>query len=306
MRPWDIIVARQESLDQRTFVLSPSARILNRPGHRIQFGCDAFSAGIMDVNPDIYESVFEVLHSCSNQQTGLATQLTDAGLDDLAAQSLIADLTTYGILREVGPKPAVAVVGRSAATDMVRDILARSGITVRSPLRNETDSYLINRIESHVPIVLMDYLHHIDHLAPFLYRRPNVIPAALYDNTAVVGPVRIGGKGPCIKCASEYERGKDEHWNTVLEDYFPPKSDPIAAATLAAHVAAAASAMVGIHPGAGNSPFQLSPGAVVKADPFAMTVAHTVMETHPLCHYCHAILTEDAEWKELTATDSSA
>lgn len=297
--PHEIVLARQESLDKRSFILAPSASVLERPNNQIQFGYDAFSAGVIEAHPDHYAEVFSVLRSCANEQTRLATKLSNAGLDDIAAQSLIADLTTYGILREVGPKPVVAVLGTTHAADLVRDTLTRSDITVRSPLSKENEFNFINHLGQHIPIIVVDFLHRIEALSPLLCRRPNVIPAALCDVTALVGPIRIGGKGPCINCLGEHERGKDQHWLEVAADYKPKRYDPVAEVALAAKVTAVATAMVGIQPGAGAAPHPISAGAVTRTDPFALTTTHDTMTTHRLCRYCHQFQQEAEAWKEL-------
>ena len=304
--PYEIVLARQESLDKRTFVLAPSASILKRPGNHIQFGYDAFSAGIIQTQPDHYSAVLSVLQSATCEQTRLATKLCNAGLDVIAAQSLISDLTTYGILREVGPQPVIAVLGTTRAADLIRDILRRSNITVRSPLSKENELNFIYHVEQHVPVVVVDYLHRIEALSPLLSRRPNVIPAALCDVTAVVGPIRIGGKGPCINCFGEHERAKDEHWTEVVSDYKPKNYDPVAEAALAASVAAVATAMVGIQPGAGTAPYSLNAGAVTRIDPFALTATCDSLATHPLCRYCYQFQEEGETWKKLAAERPSS
>lgn len=298
--PYEILHAQIGALNERTFVLAPSATVLSRTRDAIQFGLRSATAGIISVPTSCFDAVFDVLKQCRDPRNNVAQALMDAGLDNIGALSLLADLTTYGILREVGPRPVVAVAGRSQAAIALRHVLSAAGITVRSPLTAESDAGFFHRIDSSIPMVVIDRHGLSTAFARFLTRRPNVIPAFVLDATAVVGPVRIGGKGPCVNCFDLYQESTDPQWRSLANQCVATEpKEPVAQHMLATVTASVVMAMVGIDPGCGVKPLEIQPGSLLYADPFGLSIEHAHMDVHSLCHACFR---KDADKELFTQT----
>ncbi|WP_155895081.1 hypothetical protein [Corynebacterium vitaeruminis] len=268
-------------------VLSRNARILLRPPHGIQFGTDSTRSGIALLPKHAIAPVAAALAACRMPATGLHGKLERAGLDEVAAATLIDDLLAHGILRVHQPPRPVAVVGASASSSILRTVLAETGIWVRSPSRGEPDGNFLNRLESDVPVVVIGFHALFAGRSVFLADRPTIIPARVEDGMVEVGPLRIDGEGPCPYCTDLAELRRDPEARVLRAQLGPSmRFDPLCEHLLAVKVAAVIHGLYSQTPAPGMHVERPRPGLLLRLSPYDGAVEERIVEPLALCPLC--------------------
>ncbi|QDZ42152.1 hypothetical protein FQV43_02410 [Corynebacterium sp. sy039] len=273
--------------------LSPHARVFLRPGGAIQFGMNAYHAGIIQCEPQIISAVLaaflELRAPTITQQ--FITRLVQAGLGELAARTMVEELIAHGIIWHHQPT-TVALIGNSRSAAIVHEVLNESDIAARVPMRNESPRLFIQRLEAHIPIIVVGQ-QPMGALTQALARRRSVIPARIIDTHCVIGPVKLSGSGPCLHCIELYCIDADPHWTALLEQCSPsqryaPAYEHLLAAKLTGLLTAT---FHGATHNARMSPTitapVLSAGTVVSFDLYTANMHHEQRHSHPLCVYCY-------------------
>lgn len=274
--------------------LSDAARIVVRPGPAIQFGVDATRSGVVDsIAPQQVGGVVKALAAARGGLPAgqIRSLLTRGGLSELAAQSLLHELTEYGIL-QVLPRtqPRVAVLGRGPLATAISELLEASGCTVRRPLRGETDSKFLRMLSGEVPLVAVDKLAHARPLAPAVRNglRTVFLPVQLIDGHGLVGPVANWSSGPCPLCTQLHRTDVDPAWPQLLTQLpgSSPAGAPVTIAATAAQATAIVLQVVGLDsPALGTAKREWIPGTMVQVEPFSGG-REFVVEQHRHCPLC--------------------
>ncbi|MEJ5928424.1 hypothetical protein WG915_07300 [Corynebacterium sp. H128] len=274
--------------------LTCAARIVIRPGPALQFGVDATRSGIIDsIAPQHIGAVVNTLNATRApvSRDELQTRLVSSGLDATAASSLIADLLAFGILLRCSTvEPRVGVLGRGALASEISELLARSGCTVRRPLRGETDTRFLRMLPPEVPLVAADKLAHSRALAPAVRNghREFFLPVALVDGIGLVGPVASHDSGPCPLCVDLHRVAVDPYWTQLLTQLSVSAAAPslVLVAATAAQAVALVLQHLGMHsPAVGSPVAPLAPGRTLQVDPYR-THREFFLRSHAGCPLC--------------------
>lgn len=274
--------------------LSDAARIVVRPGPAIQFGVDATTAGVLDsIDPAHIGPVVAALRSCRKglAEPALLVRLTEAGLTAEAAQSILAELTDYGILRRLpATEPTTALIGRGPLAGAICELLRGSGCTVRRPVRGETDTKFLKDIDPELPLVAVDRLAFARTLGPAVRngRRSFFVPAQLIDGRGFVGPLSSHSHGPCPLCVQLHRTDIDPYWSQILTQIpgSSPAAAPVTVAATAAQAATVVLSYLGLDaPALGSRTQSWMPGDVVEVDPFG-DYRHFQLGRHDGCPLC--------------------
>lgn len=274
--------------------LSSAARLVIRPGPALQFGLDATKVGVIDsVAPEHLGPVIKALESA--RQGMPKSQLIDAlaavGLATIAAASLIEDLLAFGILLPTPDStPRVAILGRGPLASLTSELLSHSNLSVRRPLRGESDTAFLQSLSPEMPLIAVDRLAHARALAPAVRNgaRRLFVPAQLIDGHGLVGPIANHVSGPCPLCTQLHRVDIDPYWPQLLTQIpgAAPSWAPATVAATASYVVAVVLSQLGLATAALGEPARsFRPGDTLTVDPFGFNkLFHIQQHRHcPLC-----------------------
>lgn len=275
--------------------LSPAARIVVRPGPALQFGIDARVCGIIDsISGAHIGKVAEAFSAATHpiRTEALHAALKAAGLNDLAARSVLTDLLGYGILvRLPAKRPEIAVLGRGMLSDAISEHLLANHCIVRRPLRGERDLRFLGHLPAEIPLVAIDRLKFGPELAQALHFRgtPTLVPVNTVDGNAIIGPLQLRGEGPCAMCWDLHRVSMDPAWNAIAaQNPVSTTSDSVLIGLTASLAASVVLQVLGVRRSApGSMPRSLSPGWHVRVDPFG-SAETGIAHTHARCPLCFA------------------
>lgn len=273
--------------DGITVQLAAGAHVYLRGHGALQFGLDATRAGIIETEhaPLILATLLGARRA--RPRGHLAAGLVAAGLAPAAAESLLDDLLVYRILVE-RTHPTVVMLGRGPLARSLAGMLAESGVTVRSPIRGESEFAYLTAMESPPPVVVVDRLAHSRAMAPLLTRCTETsVPVSVVDHRGFIGPVRIHSAGPCPLCADLHRTEHDAYWHRVVTQApgGAVTPSPAVAGLVSAQATAVICALVGLPAPPGVTALAPQPGEVITADPWA-GITREVMGVHPRCPVC--------------------
>ncbi len=269
--------------------LAPGAHVFLRGPRAVQFGLDATRAGVVETPsaPAIAAALLSTRRPTTRSL--VEQQLTQAGLSTPAARSLLDDLLAYRILRPT-PRAAVVLLGRGRLAEATAELLRASRVTVRSPLRGESELAYLAGSDLDAPILVVDRLAHARTMAPLLTRFARTwLPGAIVDARGIVGPLHLNGAGPCPLCVELHRTDADARWHRVVTQLpgGPAAPDPVVVAATAAHLTSAALALSGVPEPPGTPRRAPAPGQVIEVDPYTRDRRHR-LSTHPRCPVCFA------------------
>lgn len=257
-------------------ILSPHAQILLRGDGAVQFGLDATRAGIIEspVAEDI-AAALELLTRPTDLDR-LLDRLVAAGLDEPDAVCLLEELLIHGVIRPTRRLP-VLLVGASDLARALAQMLHGSGFSVRTTLPDENVELLLHGVDRAWSILLVDQLATPPRLAAVLRRLPNVtVSTTIVDRRGLIGPVRVGGRGPCPLCVDLHWVKQDAHFHTVASQArdtgAAARQDPVVTGATAAATTALLQALRGHRVSGSLDPVE--PGDCLVVDPYAPTRAH--------------------------------
>lgn len=270
-------------------MLAPAAHVFLRGQGAVQFGLDATRAGVLETDraPALLAALLRA--RAPLPQPELLGQLQQAGFSPAAAHSLLADLVAYRILVSA-PAGSVILLGRGRLADATAQLMADSGITVRTPLRGESEHAYLSGSAVDAPVLVLDRLAHSRTMAPLLARYAHTwITATIIDGRGVLGPLRIQGQGPCPMCGDLHRAATDSRWYPTVSQlpHGPVRPDPATVATTAARLLTLTQQLLGryLHP-PGTAVQQLAPGTVIEVDPYGPVPPPRILEPHPGCPVC--------------------
>lgn len=269
------------------FELAAGAHVFLRGHDALQFGLDATRAGIIETAraPVLMATLLSARRP--RPRSELLDGLVTAGLSREAAASLLDDLIAYRILIEQVDREVI-LLGRGLLAQHLTELLTAKGITVRSPIRGESEFAYLSATRVGVPVVVVDRLAHSKAMAPMLSRFARTwVSCSVIDHQGVIGPLRIGSQGPCPLCADLHRTDADAFWHRVVTQLpgGPARPDPAVLAATAAQTAVIVAELVGCPPPPGHAPPVLRPGAVHTVDPWS-GVRRETMSVHPRCPVC--------------------
>lgn len=267
--------------------LAAGAHVYLRGREALQFGLDATRAGVIEATgaPLIMATLLGTRRG--RPRADLAAGLVAAGLAPAAAHSLLDDLLAYRILIPC-VRPAVILLGRGRLAQLLTELLGDAGVTVRSPIRGESEYAYLAAAEVRVPVVVVDRLAHSRATAPMLARFSDTsLPVSVVDQRGVIGPVRVDATGPCPLCADLHHTDRDSFWHRVVTQLpgGPVHPSPATLAMVAGQATALIAALTGVPAPPGVVPLSPQPGEVTVTDPWA-GVSHQTMAPHPRCPVC--------------------
>jgi len=267
--------------------LADGAHVYLRGRDALQFGLDATRAGVIETShaPLIMATLLGARRA--RPREALLTGLCAAGLSRAAAVSLLDDLLAYRILvprREHG----VILLGRGRLAQTLSELLHRSGIDVRTPLRGESEYAYLAAAEVTVPVVVVDRLAHSRAMAPMLTRFARTwVSVSVLDHRGVIGPLRIDDTGPCPLCADLHLTDRDPFWHRVVTQLpgGPVSPVPATLAMVAAQATAVIASLVDVPAPPGVATPSPAPGDLLTTDPWS-GVSREVLDVHPRCPVC--------------------
>lgn len=227
-------------------VLSPFAQILRRGHGAIQFGLDASRAGIVELPgaPAIAACLAELEHPTRVEDALIS--LIDAGCEAEVARCLLDELLDFGVLR-VARRPGAAVFGGSDLAGHLSGLLGSLGVDVRVPRPDEKLCALLADIPDQWPVVLADqFSWGARDAASVAFAANPVLSVAALDGRGLVGPVRLGGQGPCPMCVELHWVRQDRAFMQVVADIRPERQDPVTVAATSASAATVIQALLGV------------------------------------------------------------
>ncbi|AGF71787.1 TOMM precursor leader peptide-binding protein [Corynebacterium halotolerans] len=270
--------------------LAPGAHVFLRGPGAVQFGLDATRAGVIETDSATGIVAGLLVARRPTSRARLEEGLILAGLSAPAARSLLDDLVVYRILRPV-PRASVILLGRGRLAELTAELLRRSRVTVRSPLRGESELAYLAGSDIDVPVLVVDRIAHARTMAPLLTRFARTwLPGAVVDARGLVGPLHLDGAGPCPLCVELHRTDTDGHWHRVVTQLpgGPVNPDPVVVAATAAQLTAAALALVGVPEPPGTPRRVPAAGEVTEVDPYTLDRRHR-LATHPRCPVCFTL-----------------
>ncbi|AEX69383.1 hypothetical protein Q6D62_03550 [Corynebacterium diphtheriae] len=209
--------------------LSPHAQVLLRP-EGIQFGLDSATAGIFAAPESLIVAIVQVLRGFWQPiaKTTAIEQLTEAGLQPVAARGLIDDLLHHRVLSIVERNLTVAAGGFGPLVAPIKAVLGSAGISVVQAHTIQRCMALESLLSREVPLIWINSTPSFSHIAQELVEVKTMIPVGLMDNHAIIGPVRIDGRGPCGLCTDLYRSDADPQWPALLKNATAPLTAPAA------------------------------------------------------------------------------
>ncbi|QGU03950.1 hypothetical protein [Corynebacterium comes] len=269
------------------FELAAGAHVFLRGRDALQFGLDATRAGIIETTHAAMLMATLLSARRPRGRPELLAGLVAAGLSPTAAASLLDDLIAYRILVPCVDR-SVILLGRGQLAQSITDILSAKGVTVRSPIRGESEFAYLAATEVDVPIVVVDRLAHSRAMAPMLTRFARTwVSCSVIDHRGVIGPLRIDAHGPCPLCADLHRTDSDDFWHRVVTQLpgGPARPDAAVLAATAAQASVVVAELVGCPPPPGYAPPGFGPGAIISVDPWS-GVHRETMTVHPRCPVC--------------------
>lgn len=269
--------------------LADGAHVYLRGRDALQFGLDATRAGVIETShaPLIMATLLGARRSRTREE--LVTGLCTAGLSPAAARSLLDDLLAYRILVPRRER-SVLLLGRGRLAQSLSELLHRSGVDVRTPMRGESEYAYLATTEVASPVVVVDRLAHSRAMAPMLARFARTwVSVSVLDHRGVIGPLRIDDTGPCPLCADLHLTDRDPFWHRVVTQLPGGPVGPVPAtlAMVAAQATAVIGSLVDLPAPPGVAAPDLRPGELLTTDPWA-GVSREVLEVHPRCPVCFA------------------
>lgn len=275
------------SADTRPIQLAPGVQVIRRGDTAVQFGLDATRAGVLEV-PSAPAVAGALMRLRSPTPLDAARRfLRGAGLREAAARGLLDDLLSYGVLRSATPL-SVILLGRTALARATRTVLTEAGVTVRAPLRGESEPAYLRAAPADVPVLLVDRLPYARSLAPVLAQGTATwLSGAVIDSRGMVGPLRLTGVGPCPLCVDLHRCEVDRKWASIVtrQTAQPAAPDQAAVAATAAVLATVALKVLGVADPPGAHRPAPQPGAVTEVDPYGATRRYR-MRPHRRCPVC--------------------
>lgn len=267
--------------------LADGAHVYLRGRDALQFGLDATRAGVIETShaPLIMATLLGARRGRTREE--LVTGLCGAGLSRAAAVSLLDDLLVYRILVPRRER-SVILLGRGRLAQSLSELLHRSGVDVRTPMRGESEYAYLAAAEVTVPVVVVDRLAHSRAMAPMLTRFARTwVGVAVLDHRGVIGPLRIDDTGPCPLCADLHLTDRDPFWHRVVTQLpgGPVSPAPATLAMVAAQAGTVIASLVDSPAPPGVAPVVPVPGELITVDPWA-GVSHDVLDVHPRCPVC--------------------
>lgn len=270
-------------------ILAPGAHVFLRGGDAVQFGVDATRAGVIETDhaPALASALLVARRAIGRD--ALESRIRDIGFSSAAARSLVADLVSYRIL-VAPPGGSLIILGRSRLARSIASLAGESGMSVRAPLRGESEYSYLSHADVDVPVLVVDRLAHSRTMAPLLSRFAHTwVPAAILDGRGVIGPLRIRGTGPCPMCLDLHRSDRDGRWYPTVSQLpgGPHTPDPLTLAATAARVITVVQQLLGRHLEPPGSPRrQLVSGSYLEVDPRSPAEHSRIIVPHPRCPVC--------------------
>ncbi len=278
----------RQNIDTGLVALSPSAQVIVRDCQHIQFGVDPSQAAVLEmpqardlaeilqktVTPLPYEDLFLALRSC--------------GLSSTQAWSILSDLLDYRVLIPYPESAFVTIVGRGLLRDTLSELFASAQLFLRSPRVGQTLTSYFTQNSPDITVLAHRRLSTISEATCLVQNCPTIIPIELIDGRAVIGPLRLNGRGACPLCLDLHRTECDPSWVRVMNS-LPPLTHPepivaTAAAAVGSAITQKALGRVIAPPGAQDC--ELIPGSVFLVDPLQFSIEHYRMRKHPRCPAC--------------------
>ncbi|WP_325168209.1 hypothetical protein [Corynebacterium macginleyi] len=211
--------------------LAPGCGVFCREKSVVQFGMDATRVAVADTgNAPGVARAFATAHQPVDSEE-LAARLQAAGLDSVAANSLIEDTLAYGILWPQPPQPTqpetIIMLGESPLAMELRARLHTDGYTVRIPLDEDNIFSYIHDLNGLFTVLAIDQLHCPIDCANALAGTPTTwLPVSLLDNRGIIGPLRVEGQGPCPLCIHLHRVDADPQWTTIASQLTKVRRQP--------------------------------------------------------------------------------
>lgn len=195
--------------------------MFHRSDGSLQFGQEPHRALIVNdfasaLAPRLAQ-IFRGLHSPRSREQ-LHAELCGCGLEATAARSLIDDLLNHRILAATPTTAGLTIIGNTPLAHSLATLVGALGMGVyRSELPNDLDrlTALVPRYEHH-PVVLVDCLTRHRHISAALLRALRddqlLLPIDTFDGSYIIGPVRLGTRGPCPMCMELWRSESDPDW----------------------------------------------------------------------------------------------
>lgn len=166
-------------------MLAPAAHVFLRGQGAVQFGLDATRAGVLETDraPALLAALLRARAPLPRPE--LLDKLQRAGFSPVAAHSLLADLVAYRILVPA-PIGSAILLGRGRLAETTTELLRDSGVTVRTPLRGESEHAYLAGATVDAPVLVIDRLSHSRTMAPLLARYADTWVTATIDRKSVV------------------------------------------------------------------------------------------------------------------------
>lgn len=281
-------------LNRRTnLVLHPAAQVIVRGNSAVQFGLDASRAGILttDRARDLAHVLTRLERPCP--EGFLRARLRAIGFTAHDIDGILEELRAYGVVR-AHRGHAVVVIGHSPLTTATVRLLRDTGISVYRATSAADEQELLTNADDHRPLVLIDRpATSADDALALVQHRASSVAVSLLDSRGFLGPVRVGGEGPCPLCVQLHWVTHDEYFHRITTRLFDPdanrplRQDPVAVAATAAGAAALTARVLGL----GYGPQLLNgfpaPGLSLVIDPYDPDQGHRFhLERHPGCPAC--------------------
>lgn len=278
-----------ELTESTLLAYAPGVRPYARDERAVQFGLDATRSGIVELPAADALRVLRTL-SAPTPLADIVSGLSKVGeLDAQSAREIVNDLVAFRILV---PRPAATalVVGRSELTSRIIESLSESGMTVRSPLREQSLGSFLARHAAHAPVFLVDQLAHAEPLARSLRHHGGwIVPCSLIESRVRIGPLAHAGIGPCPMCTQLHDVDRDEAWHTIAAALpaGPESVDSTVAAAGAAMATVIARRIVRIPDPPGVAAPAPAVGDIAHIDPFGSpTITMSQQSRHARCPVC--------------------
>lgn len=275
---------------QKRLILAPGVTVLVRDATHLQFGLDATRSGVI-ASPHAAQlaEIFGGLASPCTPELLIGAIVSQTGVDNAAARSLIDDLVAFRIL--IPPvRPTVYMVGSSPLAEVLEEHLHEAGFVVRSPRRDESDAVFMASTDPSVPTLVVDNLARSNITAGIMQSRLGlVLPVTLMDHRVIIGPMRNRGRGACIMCLHLTLTDLDHRWHAVATQAqeIPQRIDHSVAIAAAAEVSALLRRVDGAMVPPGVASATPAAGDYVVVDPFVTPYrTEATLGEHESCPVC--------------------
>ncbi|MCS4491531.1 hypothetical protein [Corynebacterium sp. ES2715-CONJ3] len=272
-------------VSDRLLVLSPGIDILLRADCAVQCGLDTFRAGIFDITELRPGDLIAFLRSLDRPHhiSVIHAGLIKLGLKSSTASMILEDLTYHGVL--VDPVwPTVCLIGPGSHGFTIASVLKQAGARVIEAEDHRFPELLLDSVDRTTPLIVAGHYQRGSHYAKDIYSFQTIIPIEFLGGSAIIGPLRIDGHGPCPVCGDLYATEKDPHWGFLLDQrHTPGRNDPIVEYSVAARLAAL---LAPAYPSPGIKNDLLRPGLKIALNPYRGAEDIEVVGPHRSCPYC--------------------